>query len=128
MSNNFFEERMQILKMVEEGKVTAAEGMELLSALENDRQGMITKTGAAKWLKVRVKTIEDKTKVKVNIPLSLVDVGLKLATAYAPQIKESGLDLVNFEEIIEAVKSGAEGKIVDVEDEETQTKVEVYVE
>ena len=38
------------------------------------------------------------------------------------------LEQINFEEIIEAVKNGAEGKIVDVEDEETQTKVEVYVE
>jgi len=127
MSNNLFEERMQILKMIEEGKINAAEGMDLLNALGKSDQGTMLKTNA-KWLKVRVKTMENKTKVKVNIPLSLVDVGLKLATAYAPQIKESGLDQIDFDEIIEAVRNGAEGKIVDVEDEETQTRVEVYVE
>ena len=72
--------------------------------------------------------MEDKTKVKVNIPLSLVNVGLKLGCAYAPQLKESGLDKIDFDEIIEAVKNGAEGRVVDVEDEDSQTKVEVYVE
>jgi hypothetical protein len=102
--------------------------MELLNALEKSEQEIVPKSGDAKWLKVRVKTMEDKTKVKVNIPISLVDVGLKLGAAYAPQLKESGLDKVDLKEIIEAVKSGAEGKIVDVEDEESQTKVEVYVE
>ncbi len=127
MSKNISGERMQILKMIEEGKVSASEGMELLSALENNAGEIVTKKNA-KWLKVRVKTMEDKTKVKVNIPLSLVDVGLKLGAAYAPQLKESGLDKVDFDEIIEAVKNGAEGKIVDVEDEETQTIVEVFVE
>ncbi len=126
---NITEERMQILKMIEEGKVSAAEGLELMNALEqsNIEEGIAARK-TAKWLKVRVKTMEDKTKVKVNIPLSLVDVGLKLGAAYAPQLKESGLDKIDFNEIIEAVKNGAEGKIVDVEDEDSQTKVEVYVE
>ncbi|MGI6776899.1 MAG: SHOCT-like domain-containing protein [Acetivibrionales bacterium] len=127
MSNNFSEEKMQILKMISEGKVNAEEGMELLSALERDKSGVLPKK-SAKWLKVRVKTMEDKTKVKVNIPISLVDIGLKLGIAYAPQLKESGLDQLDLKEIVDAVKNGAEGKIVDVEDEETQTKVEVYVE
>lgn len=127
MLKSVSEEKMQILKMVEEGKISVAEGMELLNAIEDDRQE-IAPGKAVKWLKVRVKTMEDKTKVKVNIPLSLVNIGLKLASAYAPQLKESGLDKVNFDEIIEAVKNGAEGKIVDVEDDESQTRVEVYVE
>ena len=127
MSKNIAEERMQVLKMVEEGKISVAEGMELLTSIDKNQQEIVPKKDA-KWLKVRVKTMEDKSKVKVNIPLSLIDVGLKLGAAYAPQLKESGLDKINFDEIIEAAKSGAEGKIVDIEDEETQTKVEIYIE
>ena len=129
MMKNIAEERMQILKMIEEGKVSAAEGLELMNALEQSAnvEALVSKK-PAKWLKVRVKTMEDKTKVRVNIPISLVDVGLKLGAAYAPQLKESGLDKIDMNEIIEAVKSGAEGKIVDIEDEDSQTKVEVYVE
>lgn len=127
MSKNVSEERMQILEMVEDGKINAAEAMELLAALERNEQEIIPKKDV-KWLKVRVKTMEDQPKVTVNIPISLVDVGLKLAKTYDPKLKESGLEKLNIEEILEAVKNGAEGKIVDVIDEENQTKVKVYVE
>jgi hypothetical protein len=127
MSKNVSDERMQILEMVEDGKITAAEAMELFSALEKNDQEIVPRKDA-KWLKVRVFTMDDKPKVNVNIPLSLVDVGLKLAKKYDPKLKDSGLDNINIDEIMDAVKNGAEGKIVDVIDEEEQTKVKVYVE
>lgn len=128
MSKNAADERIQILGMVEEGKITAAEGMELLNALDETNEEIVPKK-EAKWLKVRVKTMdEEKTTVNVNIPIALVDVGLKLAKNYDPKLKDSGLDKINIDEIVEAVKNGAEGKIVDVEDEESQTHVQVYVE
>ncbi|PKL67154.1 MAG: hypothetical protein CVV28_07040 [Methanobacteriales archaeon HGW-Methanobacteriales-1] len=127
MSKNVSEERMQILEMVEEGKINTKDAMELLDALERNLESIKPKT-EAKWLKVRVKTMDDNPKVNVNIPLSLVDVGLKLAKKFDPKLEESGLDQIDLDEIIEAVKNGAEGKIVDVEDEENQTKVQVFVE
>jgi hypothetical protein len=127
MSKNVSDERIQILEMVEEGKINTAEAMELLNALEKNQEDIMPKK-EARWLKVRVKTMEDETKVNVNIPIALVDVGLKLAKTYDPKLKESGLDKINIDEILEAVKNGAEGKIVDVEDEESQTKVLVFVE
>jgi hypothetical protein len=127
MSKNVSEERMQILEMVEDGKITAAEAMELFSALERNDQEIMPKTDA-KWLKVRVYTMDDQPKVNVNIPISLVDVGLKLAKKYDPKLKESGLDNIDLDEILDAIKNGAEGKIVDVIDEEEQTKIKVYVE
>ena len=127
MSKNVSEERIQILEMVEDGKINASEAMELLNALEKNQEDIVPKK-ESKWLKVRVKTMEDETKVNINIPIALVDVGLKLAKTYDPKLKESGLDKINIDEIVEAVKNGAEGKIVDVEDEENQTKVKVYVE
>ncbi|AXV37593.1 MAG: hypothetical protein KO217_03865 [Methanobacteriaceae archaeon] len=127
MSKNISEERMQILEMVEEGKINTKEAMELLDALEGNQEE-ITPKKDAKWLKVRVRTMDDNPKVNVNIPISLVDVGLKMAKKFDPKLKESGLDKIDLDEIIEAVKNGAEGKIVDVEDEENQTKVKIYVE
>ncbi len=126
MSKNVQEERMQILEMVEEGKINTTEAMELLDALERNQE--IKPKKEVKWLKVRVRTMDDKPKANVNIPISLVDVGLKLAKKFDPKLKESGLDQIDIKEILEAVKNGAEGKIVDVEDEENQTKVKVYVE
>ncbi|MDD1763124.1 MAG: hypothetical protein LUQ70_00210 [Methanobacteriaceae archaeon] len=127
MSKNIRDERMQILEMVEEGKINTSEAMELLNALEGDQEEIISKN-KAKWLKIRVQTLDDNPKVNVNIPLSLVSVGLKLAKKFDPKLEESGLDQIDLDEIMEAVKNGAEGKIVDVEDEENQTRVKIYVE
>lgn len=127
MPKNVSEERMQILEMVEEGKINTKDAMELLDALERNQELIKPKT-EAKWLKILVRTMDDNPKVNVNIPLSLVDVGLKLAKKFDPKLEESGLDQIDLDEIIEAVKNGAEGQIVDVEDEENQTKVKIYVE
>jgi len=127
MSKNVSEEKIQILEMVEDGKITAAEGSELLAALESNEEEIVPQKDV-KWLKVRVYTMDDQPKVNVNIPISLVDVGLKLAKKYDPKFKDSGLDNIDLDEILDAIKNGAEGKIVDVIDDEEQTKIKVYVE
>lgn len=77
MSKNVSEEKMQILKMVEDKKITVEEATELLATLDKDEEIIPRKD--VKWLKVRVYTLDDQPKVNVNIPISLVDVGLKLA-------------------------------------------------
>lgn len=119
------EEKLQILKMIEEGKITSSEGVELLNALE-EREEKIVKTEDAKWLRVRVNGEDGKQKVNVNIPISLIDIGLKISTKYHTELEDQlgGIDL---SEIIKAVKDGAEGKLVEVEDENGD-KVEVFVE
>ena len=49
------EERMKILKMIEEGKVSMEEGAKLLSALSNaNRPSGGVSASSAKWLRVRV--------------------------------------------------------------------------
>ena len=49
------EERMRILKMIDEGKVSAEEGAKLLSALANaNRPPSGLGASSAKWLRVRV--------------------------------------------------------------------------
>lgn len=122
------DEKMQILGMVEEGKITSEEAIELMEALEKQEDKVLTTTVNPKWLKVRVMDEKDNIKVRVNFPLRLVDIGIKVGTAFSPELREAGLKQEDIQEILEAVKSGAEGKIVDVFDEESKTKVEVYVE
>lgn len=121
-------EKIKILKMVEEGKITAEEGIKLLEAVETKKEEIksIEKTYSAKWLRVKVYDPEDNVKVNVNIPLALVETGIKIGMAYDKNLNEH-LDGVDFKEIVNAVKNGAEGKIVDVESEKGE-KVEVYVE
>lgn len=122
------EERMQILNMVAEGKITAEEGAKLLGALEPERKKearLATESPSApRWFRVRVTDLETgKNKVNVNLPMSLVDVGTRMGARFAPELED-----VDFRDIIEQVKSGAQGKIVEVEDLEGGERVEIYVE
>ena len=122
------EEKLQILKMVEEKKITAAEAAELLEALENGSEDLqINKKMKAKWLRVKVLADDGEIKANVNIPLLLVDVGLKIGKKLEPKLKDdlSGIDI---EEILDLIKQGAEGKIIDVYDENSKINAEIYVE
>lgn len=123
-------EKMQILNMVKEGKITPEEGVKLLEALEEptDSASNILPSGTnAKWIKINVFDPEDSTKVNVTIPIALVNVGVKLASKLSPEFKEAGFTEQDMNEIFEAIKSGATGKIIDVNSEDG-TKVEVIVE
>ena len=83
--------------------------------------------GKAKWLKVRVYDINTKKrKINVSVPLALVSVGLKLGMKFGLEKEE--LKGFNYDEIIQMIQAGEEGKIVDVLDEDSGEKVEVYVE
>ena len=119
-------ERMQILRMIENGQVNAQDGARLLSALEEAsvNEGSQSRSGGAKWLRVRVTDMQSgKSKVNVNIPMGLVNVGLRMGARFAPDME--GLDI---DEIMKAVKEGLQGKIIDVEDAEDGERVEIYVE
>ncbi len=122
------EERMKILKMIEEGKLSAEEGTKLLAALSEKRvptpprpSGM---PGGARWLRIRVTDIRTgRSKASVQIPLALVDAGMKIGAHFAPEVE--GVDMSN---VLEAVRSGVTGKIIDVTDDEDGEHVEIYVE
>jgi hypothetical protein len=119
------EERMKILKMIEEGKVSAEEGAKLLSALANANRptGGLSASGA-KWLRVRVTEVNSgRSKATVQIPISLLDAGMKIGAHFAPEI-----DGVNMNQIVEALRSGMTGKIIDVTDDEDGEHVEIFVE
>ena len=125
------EERMKILKMIEEGKISADEGSKLLSALSESRRGMPTSPrppgmpgGSARWLRIRVTdTRTGRSKASVQIPLALVDAGMKIGAHFAPEVE--GVDMTN---VMEALRMGVTGKIIDVTDEEDGEHVEIYVE
>lgn len=125
MSEYLKEEKMEILKMIETGKISPKDGLDLLNALDEKTEELTV--SSAKWLKIRVFDPEDKTKVNVNVPIALIDIGLKFATKFSPELKDSSLEGIDFREIAEAIKKGAHGKIVDIESEDGE-KVEIIVE
>ena len=116
------EERLQILKMIEGGQITAEEGARLLEALEEPSGGG-RRGPSPKWFRIRVSDLRTgKQKVNVNLPLGVLDLGARIGAKFAAPAG------VNVDEIISAIKEGAEGKIVDVEDPEDGERVEIYVE
>ena len=119
------EERMKILKMIEEGKLSAEEGAKLLSALASANRplGGLSASGA-KWLRVRVTEVATgRSKATVQIPISLMEAGMKIGAHFAPEI-----DGVNMDELMEALRTGTTGKIIDVTDDEDGEHVEIFVE
>ena len=122
------EERMKILKMIEEGKLSVEEGTKLLSALSERRVPTPPRPlgvpGGPRWLRIRVTDVHTgRSKASVQIPLALVDAGMKIGAHFAPEVE--GVDMSN---VMEALRSGVTGKIIDVIDEEDGEHVEIYVE
>jgi len=122
------EERMKILKMIEEGKISAEDGAKLLTALsEGRRSGMVNSSrsaAAGHWLRIRVTDIATgRSKAAVQIPLGLIDAGLKIGAHFAPEVE--GVDMSS---VMDALRSGVTGKIIDVTDDEDGEHVEIYVE
>jgi len=119
------EERSRILQMVSQGKITAEEGVRLLDALrEASPAGPTQAAGAARWFHVRITDLATgRVKVNVNLPLSLVKAGMKMGARFSPEMNE-----LNWEELADAIREGASGKIVDVEDQDDGEKVEVFIE
>lgn len=117
------EEKVQVLKMLESGKISANQAGELLKAMEDVKPSAQKKND--KWIRIKVTDPDsDNTKVNVNIPLSLLDMGLKIAQKFASDSLPQDLDI---NQIADAIKNGVEGKIVDVQNEKGMT-VEIIVE
>jgi hypothetical protein len=121
------EERIKILNMVAEGKITAEEGAELLKALRSAAEkSQAAPPGAPepRYMRVRVTSMQtDQVKVNITIPMSLIDVGLRMGARFAPDLE--GLD---FEDVMTAIRDGQRGRILDVEDEDDGERVEIFVE
>jgi hypothetical protein len=123
------EERMKILKMIQEGKISAEDGAKLLAALRDSqaKTGRVHAVGAPRtpgWLRVRVTDMTSgRTKVNVNLPLSLMESGLLIGAKYAPEL--GGIDV---DQLVTDIRSGASGKIIDVIDEEDGEHVEIFIE
>ena len=126
------EERMKILQMIQEGKISAEEGAKLLSALSSSAQkkrvaprGPGRRPSGARWLRVHVTDMSSgKSKVNVNLPLSLIDAGLNIAGHFADDLE---LDDI-MEAIYEALDENLSGKIIDVVDGDDGEHVEIFIE
>ena len=127
------EERLKILKLVQEKKISAQEGIELLDALGDSRResvrsmkqvDMRTRRKSARWFRVRVTDqITGRKLVDIRLPLSVVKAGSKLGARFSPEL--TGLDM---KQVMDYVKSGATGRIFELTHDSDQELIEVYIE
>lgn len=137
------DDKQKILKMVEDGKITAAEALELIEAMGIEEKVKSPDSGPKakkKMFRIRIDAGgqggEGRAKVNVNIPISVA----KKLTSLAKVIPESAktemnkegfnIDELNLKELLEAIESGdIDEEIVDIDatGEEGGAKVKIYV-
>jgi hypothetical protein len=121
------EERLRVLQMLEDGKITPDEATSLLRALGKGQEAgtyAAVRETERRFLRIQVTDlVSGSAKVNVTIPLGLVSAGLRIAERFAPEAQ--GIDM---QELEAAIRSGAEGKVVEVMDAEDNERVEIYVE
>jgi len=127
------EERMRILMMIQEGKISAAEGAQLIEALDELHEPSAPTASTSKsvasgrkphYLRVLITdTDTGKSRANIRIPLSVIGAASKFGASFIPDIE--GLDN---QELSSAIHRGEVGKIIDVYDDDDGEHVEVFIE
>ncbi|ADF40507.1 MULTISPECIES: SHOCT-like domain-containing protein [Priestia] len=114
------EEITKVLTMVQEGKIDAEKGSELIQVLkEKEETGnkFLKKSTAYldKTLKIRVVSTENDN-VKVNLPIKLVKLVLMAGHSIAASIPQSEKYVkdIDINLIVEAIENELDGQIVDI--------------
>ena len=139
------DEKQKILKMVEDGKITAQDAIELLDALGQDDKAVSPNPpkaakapGKKTMFRIRIDAGdgEGKAKVNVNIPISvakkLTSLTKVIPDSAKTEMEKEGfnIDELNLKELLEAIESGEmDEEIVDIDasSEEGGAKVKIYV-
>jgi len=137
------DERMTILKMIEDQKITAERGVLLLDAIgKPDERVVMPHTPAQpkdlplptnavpqvsrtnrRFRILVTDTVTGKNKVSVTLPLGLMRWGLRTGMKYSGENSE-----LNMNELADLLESGEDGQIVEVFDEEDGEHVRIFIE
>lgn len=119
------EERMFILRMVEQGKIKAEEAARLLAALDNGAPPAASAPSRDPFdishgLRIRVQDLPSGTEqVNLTIPTGLIRFGLRFVPSSAA---------IDTDAIQDAVDRGSVGKILEVVDQDSGKRVQIFLE
>ncbi|HEY8405878.1 MAG TPA: hypothetical protein VIK67_03295 [Acholeplasma sp.] len=126
MSDYLKEERLKILELLQEGKITPQQAESLLSALmepaAKENKVEVQKKGPFRMLKICIDS-EDGDKVRVNIPVEFAKL-LKKGRFGNVNLDDFEIDI---DSILEMVQSGLNGEIVSM-DSQDGAHVKIIVE
>ncbi len=120
------DERLKILTLIQQGKLSPEEGLRLLDALNKPAGVKSTPpaAGTARWMRVLITdTVSGKTRVNVRLPVTMLNTGIKMGARFSTDLGQQEMDHIK-----EAIRSGATGKVLDVIDEEDSEHIEVMLE
>jgi hypothetical protein len=124
------EERLKIMKMVQNGKITAEDAITLLDAVDpvkkspSENFSQPKSSGPGRWFRVKVTdTITGKMRANIRLPISLVSAGLKMGAKFSPEMDGMDINLLQ-----DAIRNNQSGLIIDVNANEDGEHVEIYIE
>ena len=134
--------KKEILDKLAAGEISATEAVQLLN--QTDETAVAPKAAptpapapapapmpeksaegkAPSWFRVRVMNMETgKNKVSVNIPIRMLKLGLKIGSRFAPELQD-----LDWNELDGLMKDLQTGLLVEVQDEESNEHVRVFIE
>lgn len=124
MEKKVSEEKKLILEMLSAGKINVDEAEKLLDSTEEEAAS--PPSNNKKFFKIWVQE-ENKTKVNINIPIALAEVGLKLVPKDKFNLKGNE---INFDEMLKLIKEGNVGELVNIDtiDHGKEVKVKILIE
>ncbi len=135
--------RKEILQMLAEGTIDVNRAAELLNAAQEESPEAQAATATppapeealapeapakpkrgGRWLRIHVSDLRTgRSRVRVNVPLGLVRFGLRIGARFTDELDE---DLAR--DVIAALEEGTiDGTLVEVEDEEDNERVHIFV-
>jgi len=117
------EERLAVLRLLQEGKITPQEAAKLLEALETPAATTAPAAPRASWLHIRITDLTtQKVRVNVTLPATMVRAGLKLGSRFGSELE--GLDP---ELLATFLAQGEPGVLIDIVDEKDRERIEVFL-
>ena len=133
------DQKREILELLENGKISAREAAEMLSNAPTKKrsaewsadatgESAIEPTARRKakrsMFRVRVRNMQTgENKVSVNIPVGIVKFGLKLGRRFSPDLESLDLD-----ELSGLMSDMETGMLVEVQNDESNEHVQVFIE
>lgn len=145
-------QRKEILDLLAQGKISIDETVQMLSEEDNlpsssidepvhkvdistnspdeigsEKDQKVEKSVSGenrpKWLRIKVSNLENgKNKVSINIPFGLVEFGIGIANVFSPPN-----DQFKFDRVKEFVAASEPGILIDVEDNDSNEHVKVFL-
>lgn len=119
------DKKENILKMIEDGKVTAADGARLLQTIDKTTltADPISSVEPPRWFHVQVTNTQTNLPlVDITIPMELVMTGMHMGAQFAPNVEQEQLI-----KAIEAAEQGKKGILVNYTDQSRMEHIEIYV-